>query len=364
MKKLIAAVFIILTYLPANSLVKDDSGKKSFIIKKGVNVSHWLSQTEIRGEERAAYVTEKDFIKIAELGFDHVRIPIDEEQFWDEDGKKEEDAFELLHNAIKWSMANNLKVIVDLHILRSHHFNIADNRQLWDDPSLQEEFIGFWKQLSDELEDYPLDFIAYELLNEAVSDNPDDWNNLLKKAYAEVRKLEPDRVIVIGSNRYQIVETFEDLKVPAGDPNIILSFHYYNPMLLTHYKAPWTGVYGYEGEVSYPGYTIDKKTWDALDNSYRQKNSAYYKYYDKEVMEKDILKAVKVARANSLPLYCGEFGCFPSTPVELRAKLYKDLIEIFNKHNIAWSHWNYKNDFPLVTEDLEPISELVNALLE
>jgi hypothetical protein len=29
---------------------------ESFVIHRGVNISHWLSQTEIRGEERAKYM--------------------------------------------------------------------------------------------------------------------------------------------------------------------------------------------------------------------------------------------------------------------------------------------------------------------
>ena len=62
-----------------------DAGE-AFVIEKGLNVSHWLSQTTIRGEERAAYMSAKDFEKIAEMGFDHVRIPIDEEHMWDEEG--------------------------------------------------------------------------------------------------------------------------------------------------------------------------------------------------------------------------------------------------------------------------------------
>ena len=33
----------------------------NFVIKRGVNVSHWLSQTKIRGEEREKYVTEKAY---------------------------------------------------------------------------------------------------------------------------------------------------------------------------------------------------------------------------------------------------------------------------------------------------------------
>ena len=43
-------------------------------------------------------------------GFDHIRLPVDEEQLWDEAGKKEPEAFKLLHNAIDWCQKKNLRV--------------------------------------------------------------------------------------------------------------------------------------------------------------------------------------------------------------------------------------------------------------
>jgi len=166
-----------------------------FEIKRGLNVSHWLSQTRIRGEERAAYVGAEDFARIAAMGFDHVRIPFDEMHMWDESGQRHEDAFQLLHQAIGWAFDNDLRVIVDLHVLRSHHFNAAD-QALWTDPQAQETFWGFWKEMSAELIQYPVDQLAYELMNEAVADDPDDWNKLIAKGIATVRENEPDRIIV------------------------------------------------------------------------------------------------------------------------------------------------------------------------
>ena len=110
--------------------------------------------------------------------FADVGPPIDEEQMWDEQGKRHEDAFEILHDAIRWSLAHDLKVVVDLHILRSHHFN-AEDKPLWTDPAEQERFIDLWRDLSDGLHSYPLDRVVYELMNEPVADDPDDWNRLV-----------------------------------------------------------------------------------------------------------------------------------------------------------------------------------------
>ena len=60
----------------------------NFRIKRGTNISHWLSQSEQRGEARRLHIQEDDFARLESLGFDFVRIPIDEVQFWDEKGNK------------------------------------------------------------------------------------------------------------------------------------------------------------------------------------------------------------------------------------------------------------------------------------
>ena len=334
-----------------------------FTLNRGLNVSHWLSQTEIRGVERENYVTDKDFKLIAELGFDHVRLPIDEEQMWNEKGERNDEAFKLLHKAIKWSFENNLRIIVDLHVLRSHHFNRPDSRKLWQDKSAQEAFIKYWRELSEELNQYPNSKLAYEPLNEAVSDNPEDWNNLINWVISEIRKLEPERTIIMGSNNWQQVGTFKDLKVPENDKNIILSFHYYEPFLLTHYQAPWTNMKFLNLDINYPGQMVDTTIYSILSTDDKNLVKELNKNNDMSTIEKEIIQAVDIAKKYDLKLYCGEFGAFPTTKLSLRQAWYKDMISIFNKYDIAWTHWNYKNDFPVVTEELEPINDLLDIMV-
>lgn len=151
--------------------------KESFTIKKGVNIAHWLSQSGARGEARAAYFTSEDISRIAEWGFDHVRIPIDEMQMFHEDGTKDDEAFSLLHAALDECGRQGLRAIVDLHILRSHYF-IADVRPLFTEASAQEAFYQCWRDISSELKDYPVSMVAYELMNEPVADDPEDWNRI------------------------------------------------------------------------------------------------------------------------------------------------------------------------------------------
>ena len=345
-----------------SSNIRSDEKSEEFTIRTGVNVSHWLSQSRKRGEERKNYITKADFDTIASVGFDHVRIPVDEEQMWNEEGNKEKEAFELLHKAIKWALAANLRVIVDLHIIRSHHF-IAETNPLWTEPAEQEKLIDLWRQLSAELKEYPINMVAYEILNEAVADDPEDWNNLLGEVIAEIRLKEPERKIVVGSNRWQIASTFPDLRVPLNDGNIILSFHFYDPQALTHHKAPWNVMREYAGEVNYPGQIVDTLHYKELsENTVAAMREYANGYFTKDTLAKIMAPAIKVAKDKKLPLFCGEYGVYPTIPEDIALRWYKDVCDIFNSNNIAYCHWCYKGDFPVVGESSVPNRRLVAVL--
>ena len=174
-----------------------------FAIKRGVNISHWLSQ-DFGWAPREKWFTEADVRFIAAQGFDHIRLPVDEKELWAADGRPIEREFERLVTAIGWSRQAGLRVIVDLHTLNSHHFNAANEGlkiTLWSDPQEQEHLLSLWRDLSARLRQFPVDLVAYEILNEPVADDPEDWNKLVTKCYAMLRALEPDRVLVFGANR-------------------------------------------------------------------------------------------------------------------------------------------------------------------
>ncbi|HDQ45529.1 MAG TPA: glycoside hydrolase family 5 protein [bacterium] len=340
------------------------SEKPAFTVRRGTNISHWLSQSDRRGEAREAWFTEQDVAFLAGLGLDHLRIPVDEEQLWDEAGEKEPEAFRLLHAGLEWCARHNLRAIVDLHILRSHHFNEPVIR-LWTDPAAQDRFVRLWRDLSEELRGYPVDRVAYELMNEAVADDPEDWNRLAARAYAAIRENEPERVIVIGSNRWQIVHTFDALKVPENDPHLLLSFHFYTPMPLTHYKAPWWRDGGeYAGPVRYPGRIVKEDDLAPYPENVRDAIRGDNGFYTRDSLEALLEKPLRKRAETGLPLYCGEWGCLPTVPETDRLAWYQDMVTILEKHGIGWATWDYKGDFGLIDREGRPVEELIAVLLD
>ncbi len=346
------------------------SGTKSaetFDIRRGVNIAHWLSQSGARGDIRAAFFTEEDVRQIAGWGFDHVRIPIDEEQMFHEDGSKDEEAFRLLHAALDWCGLYGLRAVVDLHILRSHHFNAAV-KPLFTEESAQEAFYECWRKISGELKDYSTAMVAYELMNEPVADDPGDWNKIVLRCHRVIRELEKDRVLVIGSNLWQSFHTVEQLELPENDPNILLSFHYYNPMLLSHYQAGWTEYRNYGGPVHYPGTVVlAEELSKRPEAEQRQYGNWTSETYDKARFAAEFSRVLSVADRYGIPVYCGEYGCLSAPDNdEARYAWLADMNEVLDSLGIARAVWCYREgpggfgiiSFPSTEPDLRMLEAL------
>jgi endoglucanase len=352
------------------------NSKQEFVIKRGTNLSHWLSQ-DFGWAPKYTYINENDIKTIDSLGFDHVRIPIDEFEIWDSLGQPIPQAFKSLTSCIGWCEKYGLRVILDLHVLRAHHFNAANegkSNTLWTDSLPQQNFVNLWIKLSDSLHQYSTSLLAYELLNEAVAPSHDDWNKLFNMALTKLREIEPNRVIIIGSNMWQTPDNIQFLKLPENDKNIILSFHTYSPMLFTHYKANWTSFKTFNGKVQYPGQVISTED----GKNYKDTTKADVAFVVKEGLEtwskeriaSGFKSAIEFAKAKKLQLICGEFGCLPNAERKDRLQYYSDIIDVFEENGIAWCNWEYKGDFGLYYFDsknqksLQLDNEFVSVLLK
>src|SRR5258708_5607784 len=178
-------------------------------------------------------------------------------------------------------------------------------------------------------------------MNEPVADDPELWNRLVERVIKQIREGEPTRVIVVGSNRWQSVETFGDLRVPSGDPNILPSFHFYTPMALTHHGASWTKVGEYKGPVRYPGRTVDEEDLAGLAPDLVRALRGDTRPFDRDEMERGLARPLALAKRSGLRLYCGEWGCLPSVPRSDRLRWSAALPPALDAHHLAWPPSDY-----------------------
>ena len=241
--------------------------------------------------------------------------------------------------------------IVDLHIIRSHYFNAVneggkDANTLFTSEKAQQDLINLWYQLSEVLKGYSNDSVAYEFMNEPVAEKHEQWNQLVAKVHAALRKVEPQRTLVIGSNLWQGYQTIKYLRIPENDKNIVISFHYYNPMILTHYGAWWTPLGKYKGKVNYPGILISKEDFEAAPDSIKPELEPYLtQEWNIDKIRADFKDAIEAAKKYNLQLFCGEWGVYEPVDRDLAYAWTKDMLTVFDEFNIAWTTWCYDADF-------------------
>jgi endoglucanase len=144
------------------------------------------------------------------------------------------------------------------------------------------------------------------------------------------------------------------LRVPADDPNIILSVHNYAPLMLTHYRAYWTSFPNFTGAVQYPGpAVVDPSEWAALraDGSAKllEETADAMDDWGQERLRRLFAPAIERAHELGLQLYCGEFGCLPTIDRGQRLAYYRDVTAVMAAAGMAWAAWEWKGDFGIHT---------------
>jgi len=303
---------------------------------KGVDLGGWFSQCDYSEERLNSFITEKDIIKIASWGVDHVRIPVDYNILENDDGTYKEDGFDRIDRALEMCEKHGLRVVLDLHKTAGFSFdNYGESESgFFDSEALQERFYRLWEQFASRYGKRS-DSVAFELLNE-VTDKTfiDAWNVISHKCIRRIRAFAPDTVILVGSYHNNSAPAVPDLAKPYDD-KVVYNFHCYEPLKFTHQGAYWTDV-------------INKDERFTFDES----------NITPEFFEQLFAPAIEAARLNNTSLYCGEYGVIDCVSPEDTVKWYRCINSVFEKHGIARCAWNYKEmDFGLSDSRLDGVRE-------
>lgn len=93
----------------------------------GVNLGGWLSQCSHSVEHYKSFISEEDIRKIADMGADHVRLPIDFECIETESGEPLPFGYVSISECIEWCEKYELNVILDVHKTAGFSFDSKQN---------------------------------------------------------------------------------------------------------------------------------------------------------------------------------------------------------------------------------------------
>ncbi len=335
----------------------------------GVNLGGWLSQCVATTEEHFnTFITADDLLRIAGMGLDHVRLPVDYNWIEDEEGNPVEAGLAHIDDCLRWCEETGLNLLLDLHKAFGYTFDPldtgADREIFFHDAALQARFIALWRRLALRYGKNPR--VAFDLLNEVVSPNvAEAWNGIADRTIDAIREIAPDTWIVVGGVCYNNVKSVPLLAAPH-DARVVYNFHCYEPMVFTHQKAYWVEGMPDDLDVAYPD---DLEHYKALSVqlSFDLAGAIAGERVDAlgpGFFEALFAPAVAAAEAHDAPLYCGEYGVIDRAPAADAVRWHRDIGAVFDRHGIGRALWNYKNkDFGLVDSHYDGVrDELVRLL--
>jgi len=214
-----------------------------------------------------------------------------------------------------------------------------------------------------------LDRIFFEVLNEPEFDNAQQWAAVQTQAIAAIRRAAPYHTIIATAERYSGLTNLLTLE-PVADPNVIYTFHDYEPFAFTHQGATWTMEQVRPlRRVPYPSSPEDiaavvSQEQQLIDQHWI--NSYGLDRWDAARIRSELSFAGKWAALHHVPVYCGEFGVYQAfADPAMRAAWLHDTRMALEEQGIGWAVWDYRGSFAVVSKTngkATPIPAIATAL--
>ncbi|NUN07902.1 MAG: glycoside hydrolase family 5 protein [Ignavibacteriaceae bacterium] len=302
------------------------------LLGRGVNIGNAL---EAPNEGEWGVTIQPDYFeKIASAGFTSVRIPVRWSAHCSPNFpyKIETSFLERIREVIDQALMNRLAVIINMH-----HFD-----ELYSSPEEERvKFLNLWQQIAEYFSAYD-NRLFFEILNEPNGNlTPVKWNTFLADAINTVRVTNPSRTILIGTPEWGGLSSIDELILPAGEKNIIVTVHYYQPFNFTHQGAEWIN-----GSNNWLGI---KWSSSAAELS---------------VMEEHFRMASFWAKSQGVALNLGEFGSYRKADIQSRVNWTASVRSFAEKYGMSWHYWEFCAGFGIydpVTGEYD--ERLLGALL-
>jgi len=296
----------------------------------GINIGAILDFKDWNRNPSGLVLDGYDLDRIRDAGFRHLRLSVAFLGLLREtDGaySLEPEAMGKLDWFLKAILDRGMSAHLDFHLLVPDQKRVFDSEE--EKAGNEREFLAVWRLLSERYANWPPG-LHFELANEPhVPIDPGLWNRYAKEALAIIRSSggnNATREVIVGVNELQDpwnqVKAILMLELPSAeeDPNILVTFHYYQP-----------NTFAWQGETFTPSIDGPSAAWlgNMWDNSPRQK----------ALVRRDFDLVSNWASKHDRRVVLGEFGVSRNADIVSQVNYTSFVRQEAEKRGMVWMLW-------------------------
>lgn len=365
---LVALTFIGLSLLPPLNARSEEnassvrrmppSARLALTLDRGICIDR---QFRTIPPERIMRISREDIRLIKSTGFQFVKLIVNPEPLMSNDR---------LSSSTRWYLQEIVRLVVDegMPVVVCIHPEWKFKESILSDAGRFSQFVGFLEDTGRFLAaGWGPKQLAFQLMTEPGG-NALDWNDLQPRMWQAARRVMPKHTLILAGDEVGKIEGLVKTK-PVDDENVMYSFTFYDPFVLTLQGAEWLtpSWWSHLGSVPYPSSpeilravkpTILEKV-PASPSEWRPTVDRLLTDYGDACWNREKIRA-RIRRladwntsyGGGLKIWCAEFGCFQRTidPVA-RYRYIRDVREAFEENGIGWAYWSYNETLTIMTPE-------------
>ena len=365
-------------------------------LERGVGVHDWLNWAPLNEDGTYRWPPYRDeeewlsgarplsdwpegdqFERIRAMGFDFIRLSVDPGPLVASTGDARQEALDILEAAVRKVTAAGLKVVFNLHGVSQVPEYGMDMIYGGADSAGVVDYREVVVDVAEMLVAVGVADVAIEPYNEPAyypcdTSGTEDWQQIMANTVADIRAVSAQLTVVATGACGGSITGLTDLDPGFDDPNLLYSFHMYEPHSFTHQRSddpegfasglPWPASEG-SAELSIEGL---RASMDAagIDMGRQARTivelqGAVAQYFAENwgepQLEARIGEAVAWAESHDIApkrLFMGEFGAILMTPDGRMGAHNQDRLRYLaavrqeaEKYGFPWSIWEYSNPY-------------------
>jgi hypothetical protein len=328
-----AAAWLLLAWLAGvTPAAADLPADRVAALHRGVNITGWFRfPASLDPSVLRTWLSDTAMHDLRTAGFTFVRLAVDPALLDDRP------VAAVLVEAVRRLQHAGLTVAVSLHPANWHLETSADDRS---------RLRSTWRRLAADLRALDPALTLPEVLNEPVYPNdPAGWQALQHAVLGDIRAALPANTVVLTGQDWGSIGGLLAL-VPETDPNVVYSFHFYDPPELTALAAYRPGLDRLAlARLPFPAddtpacEAVTERTGDAATRGLMQFYCALH--WTPARIDAAIGRAAAWGRQHHVTLLAGEFGATAALNTPARLAWLGRVRASCEAASIGWALWGY-----------------------